>query len=52
MRQSLSGDDTTGAADIVALNAGAAIYVAGIAQTLGHGVSLAADALASGLAAD
>ena len=52
MRQSLSGDDTTGAADIVALNAGAAIYVAGIAQTLGHGVSMAEDAIASGLAAE
>ena len=52
VRQSLSGDDTTGAANIVALNAGAAIYVAGIVETLAHGVSMAEDAIASGLAAE
>jgi anthranilate phosphoribosyltransferase len=36
-------------ADIVALNAGAAIYVAGLATTLAHGVTMAQDAIGSGL---
>ncbi|MEC8867798.1 MAG: anthranilate phosphoribosyltransferase, partial [Pseudomonadota bacterium] len=52
VRRSLSGDDTSGAADIVALNAGAAIYVAGIADTLANGVTMAEDSIASGLAAE
>lgn len=39
------------ARDIVALNAGAAIYVAGLANTLGDGVSIAGDVIASGEAA-
>jgi len=52
VRHSLSGDDATGAADIVALNAGAAIYVAGIADTLANGVAMAEDSIASGLAAE
>lgn len=38
------------AADIVALNAGAAIYAAGVAPSLADGVTLAQDAVASGLA--
>lgn len=38
------------AADIIALNAGAAIYVSGIADTLKEGVSMAQDAIGSGLA--
>ncbi|HEY5646526.1 MAG TPA: anthranilate phosphoribosyltransferase [Pseudomonadales bacterium] len=38
------------AADIVCLNAGAAIYAAGVATTLGNGVIMAQDAVASGLA--
>jgi len=38
------------AADIVALNAGAAIYVSGVATSLRNGVEMARDALASGLA--
>ncbi len=38
------------AADIIALNAGAAIYVAGLADDLREGVDLARDAIASGLA--
>ena len=38
------------AADIVALNAGAAIYVSGMASTLAQGVSQAQDAIGSGLA--
>jgi anthranilate phosphoribosyltransferase len=38
------------AADIVALNAGAAIYVAGLANTLKLGTAMAQDAIASGLA--
>lgn len=38
------------AADIVSLNAGAAIYVAGVANTLANGVSMAQDAISAGLA--
>jgi anthranilate phosphoribosyltransferase len=44
------GDETSAAADIVSLNAGAAIYVAGVAETLRDGVVMAKDAIASGLA--
>lgn len=38
------------AADIIALNAGAAIYVSGVASTLAQGVAMAEDAISSGLA--
>ncbi|PVY76443.1 anthranilate phosphoribosyltransferase [Tamilnaduibacter salinus] len=38
------------ARDMVALNAGAAIYVAGLAKTMKEGVDMAQDALGSGLA--
>ena len=37
------------AADIIALNAGAAIYVSGVADSLAEGVELAKDAIGSGL---
>ena len=37
---------------MLALNAGAAIYVSGVAATLADGVAMAEDALASGLAAE
>lgn len=37
------------AADIIALNAGAAIYVSGIAKDLSEGVKMAEDAIGSGL---
>lgn len=40
------------ARDIVTLNAGAAIYVAGLAEDIREGVKLARDAIASGAAAD
>jgi anthranilate phosphoribosyltransferase len=40
------------AADIIALNAGATIYVSGIAATLADGVAMAEDLLASGQAAE
>ncbi len=40
------------AAAMLALNAGAAIYVSGVAATLADGVAMAEDALASGLAAE
>ena len=49
VNQSLSEPDSA-AAQIVALNAGAAIYVAGVATSLANGVSMAHDAIASGLA--
>ncbi|PCJ35784.1 MAG: anthranilate phosphoribosyltransferase [Cellvibrionales bacterium] len=38
------------AADIIALNAGAAIYVSGVAANLAEGVAMAQDGIASGLA--
>ena len=38
------------AADIVSLNAGAAIYVSGVATSLANGVTMAQDAIAAGLA--
>jgi anthranilate phosphoribosyltransferase len=38
------------AADIIALNAGAAIYVSGIADSLSEGIAMAQDAVGSGLA--
>ena len=45
-------DETTEKArDMIALNAGAAIYVAGLAQTTKEGVDMALDAMGSGLAA-
>ncbi len=40
------------ARDIIALNAGATIYVAGVAATVADGVAMAEDALDSGLAAE
>ncbi len=43
-------DDTSAAADIVALNAGAAIYVSGVATSMANGVVMAQDAISSGLA--
>lgn len=38
------------ARDIITLNAGAAIYVSGLAKSLAEGIELAADAIGSGLA--
>lgn len=38
------------AADLIALNAGAAIYVSGVADSLSQGVAMAQDTIASGLA--
>ncbi len=49
VRQALQEPDS-GAADIVSLNAGAAIYASGVATTLSHGVTMAQDAIAAGLA--
>jgi anthranilate phosphoribosyltransferase len=49
MRQALTDPDSA-AADIVSLNAGAAIYAAGVATSLAHGVTMAQDAIAAGLA--
>lgn len=46
------GEHASKAADIIALNAGAAIYVSGIAQTLAEGVHMAEDAIGSGLAGE
>ncbi len=47
-----SGETAEKARKIIALNAGAAIYVAGLAQDLKSGMAMAEDALASGLAAE
>ena len=49
LKRSLTEPDSA-AADIVSLNAGAAIYASGVATTLANGVSMAQDAIASGLA--
>jgi anthranilate phosphoribosyltransferase len=49
VKQALKEPDSA-AADIVSLNAGAAIYVAGIATSLANGVVMAQDAIAAGLA--
>jgi anthranilate phosphoribosyltransferase len=49
VNQSLDEPDSP-AAQIVALNAGAAIYAAGVATSFANGVSMAQDAIASGLA--
>ncbi len=51
IKSALSGGHE-GAADIVALNAGAAIYVSGQALSLADGIEMARDAIASGLAAE
>ncbi|HQV22530.1 MAG: anthranilate phosphoribosyltransferase [Moraxellaceae bacterium] len=42
--------DAQKAADMIALNAGAALYVAGLATTIKQGVTMAEDAIYSGLA--
>jgi anthranilate phosphoribosyltransferase len=47
-----SNDAAKKAADIIALNAGAAIYVSGVAPDLAHGIEMAQDAVASGLAGE
>ncbi|MEQ8857209.1 MAG: anthranilate phosphoribosyltransferase [Pseudomonadales bacterium] len=47
VRQAL-GEADSAAADIVSLNAGAAIYAAGVAGSLAEGVTLAREAIASG----
>ena len=49
MRQALTQPDSA-AADIAALNAGAAIYAAGVALDFAAGVEMAQDAIAAGLA--
>ena len=46
-----STDGGRKAADIIALNAGAAIYVSGIASSLKEGVAMAEDAIGGGMAA-
>jgi anthranilate phosphoribosyltransferase len=49
VKQSLTEPDSA-AADIVSLNAGAAIFAAGVATSLANGVLMAQDAIAAGLA--
>ncbi|MCB1691357.1 MAG: anthranilate phosphoribosyltransferase [Pseudomonadales bacterium] len=51
VKSALSGEHH-GARDIVALNAGAAIYVSGQALSLSAGVEMALDAIGAGLAAE
>ncbi len=51
VKAALSGEHQ-GATDIVALNAGAAIYVSGQALSLANGVEMARDAIAAGLATE
>ena len=49
VHESLTKPDSS-AADIVCLNAGAAIYASGVATSLANGVEMAQDAVAAGLA--
>lgn len=49
VKQALNEPDSA-AADIVSLNAGAAIYASGVATSLANGVIMAQDAIAAGLA--
>jgi anthranilate phosphoribosyltransferase len=49
VNQALSEPESS-AAQIVALNAGAAIYVSGVATSLANGVTMAQDAISAGLA--
>lgn len=49
VRQALNEPDSA-AADIVSMNAGAAIYASGVATSLKNGVSMAQDAIAASLA--
>ena len=51
VRGALNGSNAA-AADLVALNAGAALYAAGAATTLANGVTLAQDVIATGQAAE
>lgn len=46
------GEHAQKAADVIALNAGAAIYVSGITANLQDGIEMARDAIGSGLAAE
>lgn len=46
------GRENEAASDVVALNAGAAIYASGVALSLADGVAMAQDAIASGMAAE
>ncbi len=50
MIKAVLGGEPSPAANITALNAGAAIYVAGLARTLGDGVAKASEVIASGIA--
>ena len=53
IRAALSGDGSEAAdkaRDMIALNAGACIYVAGVASTLADGIALAQDLIATGQA--
>jgi len=45
-----AGPNASKAADIIALNAGAALYVAGCAVDMHEGVAMAQDAIGAGLA--
>lgn len=49
VKQSLTEPDSA-AAELVSFNAGAAVYAAGIAPSLKHGVAMASDAISAGLA--
>ena len=50
LRDVLSGAETGAARDVILLNAGAAIYVAGEAKTIEEGVRLAGESIGSGAA--
>ncbi|MYD44188.1 MAG: anthranilate phosphoribosyltransferase [Gammaproteobacteria bacterium] len=52
IRSALAGDDNQAASDLVAMNAGAALYAAGVAGSLANGVAMAQDLIITGQAAE
>lgn len=52
IQSALAGNENQAASDLVALNAGAALYVAGVAGSLANGVAMAQDLIITGQAAE
>lgn len=52
IQSALKGDENQAASDIVALNAGAALYAADVAGSLANGVAMAQDLIITGQASE
>ena len=52
IQSALSDDDNQAASDLVAINAGAALYVSGVAGSMANGVAMAQDLIITGQAAE